>query len=228
MGTHTVHRTAVTETRPAADFGRLLLTLIGGAALIVAAFLYWTRGLVGDNLSNRSLVKVEFATQTDIVRTVGGISVLLGLVALLGLVDRTGWLTRLAGALGIVLFVLFAIEVYRSSHHQLQIGAWMALGGGVVLVLGGMLGGHEVVAAPTAVEQQVVKQPVVEQPIVNPDKAERASKADRSGRADRADSGKSSVGLFRSRKSRAATAEAETETAADESEPDISELRAKS
>jgi hypothetical protein len=155
MATHTVHRTHMTTTRAGSDLGRLVFSLIGGAALIVGAFLNWTRNVNGDNLSNHALVKIEFFTQSDIVKTVGGISVLLGLVALLGLVDRSGWLTRLAGALGIVLFVLFAIEVYRSSHHQLQIGSWMALGGGVVLVLGGMLGSREVVEAPTVVEETV-------------------------------------------------------------------------
>jgi hypothetical protein len=156
MGTHTVHRTGVAETRAGSDVGRLLLTLVGGAALIVGAFLNWTRNLAGDNLSNHALVKIEFFAQSDIVKTAGGISVLLGLVALVGLVDRTGWLTRLAGALGIVLFVLFAIEVYRSSQHQVQIGAWLALAGGVALVLGGLFGGREIVEVPAAVEQTAV------------------------------------------------------------------------
>jgi phosphate/sulfate permease len=155
MGTHTVHRTGVAETRAGSDVGRLLLTLIGAAALIVGAFLNWTRNVSGDNLSNHALVKIEFATQSDIVKTVGGISVLLGLVALVGLVDRTGWLTRLAGALGIVLFVLFAIEVYRSSQHQVQFGAWLALAGGVALVLGGLFGAREIVETPTVVEETV-------------------------------------------------------------------------
>jgi hypothetical protein len=153
MGTHTVHRTGVAETRAGSDLGRLLLTLVGGAALIVAAFLHWTRNLAGDNLSNRALVKIEFATQTDIVKTMGGISILLGLVALVGLVDRTGWLTRLAGAFSIVMFVLFAIEVYRSTHHQVQVGAWLALAAGVVLVFGGTFGGREIVEVPTVVEK---------------------------------------------------------------------------
>jgi hypothetical protein len=155
MGTHTVH-TSVPTTRAGSDFGRLLFTLVGGAALIVAAFLNWTRGIDGDNLSNHALVKTEFFAQSDIVKTVGGIAVLIGLIALLGLVDRTGWLTRLAGALGIVLFVLFAVEVYRTSQHTMQTGAWLALAGGIVLVIGGFFGAREIVEAPTVVEERRV------------------------------------------------------------------------
>jgi hypothetical protein len=149
MGTHTVHGRGATATRAGSDFGRLVLSLLGGAALIVGAFLDWTRGVTGDKLTNHALVKTEFFAQSDIVKTVGGIAILLGLVALVGLVDRTGWLTRLAGALGIVLSVLFAIEVYRSSTHQVQAGAWLALAGGIVLVLGGFLGRPEVIEAPS-------------------------------------------------------------------------------
>jgi hypothetical protein len=153
MGTHTVHRTGVpASSRAGIDFGRLLLTLAGCAAVIVAAFLDWTRGITGTDLSNHALVKMEFFAQSDIVKSVGGISILLGLIALVGLVDRTGWLTRLAGALGIVLFVLLAIEVYRSAQHSMQAGAWLALGGSVVLIIAGFLG-QEIVEAPTVVEQ---------------------------------------------------------------------------
>jgi hypothetical protein len=153
MGTHTVHRTGVpARSRAGIDFGRLLLTLAGCAAVIVAAFLSWTQGITGTDLSNHALVKTEFFAQNDIVKSVGGISILLGLIALVGLVDRTGWLTRLAGALGIVLFVLFVIEVYRSTQHSVQAGAWLALAGSVVLVIAGFLG-QEVIDAPTVVEQ---------------------------------------------------------------------------
>ncbi len=169
MGTHTVHRTGVTATNSAgADFARLLLTLVGGAALIVGAFLDWTRSVTGDKLTNHALVKTEFFTQSDIVKTAGGIAVLIGLIGLLGLVDRTGWLTRLAGALGIVLFVLFAIEVYRSSQHQVQTGAWVALGGAVVLVIAGFFGGREVIEMPTTVVERtpgaVPEERIVERP----------------------------------------------------------------
>lgn len=154
MAMHTVHRTGYTSARPGLEAGRLVLTLIGGAALIVGAFLDWTRDTAATSLTNRSLFQLDFSTRTDIVKTAGGIAILIGLVAVVGLIDRTGWLTRLAGALGIVMFILFAVEVYRSSQHSLQAGAWLALGGGVVLVLGGMLGPRAPIEGPMVVEER--------------------------------------------------------------------------
>ena len=144
MAMHTVHHRAhySTAARPGLEAGRLVLTLIGGAAFIVGALLDWTRNTAGTSLTDRSLFQIDFATRSDIVKTVGGLAILLGLLAVVGLIDRSGWLTRVAGALGIVLFILFAVEVYRSSEHTLQAGAWLALGGGILLVLGGMLTPH--------------------------------------------------------------------------------------
>lgn len=154
MAMHTVHRTGYSSARPGFEAGRLVLTLIGGAALIVGAFLDWTRDTAATSLTNRSLFQTDFSTRTDIVKTAGGIAILIGLIAVVGLIDRTGWLTRLAGALGIVMFILFAVEVYRSSQHSLQAGAWLALGGGVVLVLGGMLGPRAPIEGPMVVEER--------------------------------------------------------------------------
>lgn len=143
MALHTVHhRARYSAARPGLEAGRLVLTLIGGAALIVGALLDWTRNTAGTSITDRSLFQMDFGTRSDIVKTVGGLAILLGLIAVVGLIDRSGWLTRLAGALGIVLFVLFAVEAHRSSGTALQAGAWLVLGGGIVLVLGGMLTPH--------------------------------------------------------------------------------------
>jgi peptidoglycan/LPS O-acetylase OafA/YrhL len=154
MAMHTVHRTGYTAARPGLEAGRLLLTLLGGAALVVGAFLNWTRDTSATSITNRSLVKVDFTTRSDIVQTVGGIAILIGIIAVLGLIDRTGWLSRLAGALGIVLFILFAVEVYRSADHSMQAGAWLALVGGVVLIIGGMLAPRTPEEMPTVLEER--------------------------------------------------------------------------
>lgn len=159
MGTHTIHRPGVTTRRVEPASGRLLFTVVGGAALIVAAFLNWTRGMTGDDLSNHALVKTEFLVQSDVVRTVGGISVVIGLVAMVGLLDRSGWLTRLAGLLGLALFVMFAIEVYRSDQHTMQAGAWLALGGSIVLLVGGFMHGRRQVEREPVYEEQEPLEP---------------------------------------------------------------------
>lgn len=152
MGAHTAHSVVVEPGRAGAEVGRVVLSLIGGGALVAGAFLDWTRDTIGTNLTYRGLYQIDFGTRSDIVQTVGGVAIVIGLLAVLGLVDRTGWLTRLAGALGVILFGLFAIEVYRSSQHDLQTGAWLALGGGVVLLLAGLLGPRTVAEMPAVVE----------------------------------------------------------------------------
>lgn len=154
MGLHTAQPVTFTSARPGAEVGRVLLSLVGGAALVVGAFLDWTRGVVGTDLTYRAFVNTDFSIRGDIVKTAGGIVILLGLIAVIGLVDRTGWLSRLAGALGVVAFVLFAIEVYRAAApHTVQVGAWMVLGGGIVLLVAGMLGPRQVAEVPTVLEE---------------------------------------------------------------------------
>jgi hypothetical protein len=153
---HTAQHVTIAHAGPGVEISRVVLGLIGGGALVVGAFLDWTRDVVGTNLTNHSLYRIDFTSRSDIVQTVGGIAIVLGLLAVLGLVDHTGWLTRFSGALGVVLFVMFAIEVYRSSYHNLQPGCWALLGGSVVLLLAGMLRVRPVVKLPAAVEGATV------------------------------------------------------------------------
>lgn len=127
---------------------RILLTALGAAGLIVGAFLNWTRNTEGTQVSWRAVYQDTFGGTDNIVQSIGGISVLLGLIAVLGLVDASGWLTRLAGAVGIIGSVLFIIQVQRSSDHGLQVGLWFALVGSVLCVLAGWAGfggGREVI-----------------------------------------------------------------------------------
>jgi drug/metabolite transporter (DMT)-like permease len=141
MTTHTHARHA----QPAGIASRLLLTLLGAAGLIGGAFLPWTRDMKGVDIGWRAVYQTTFTTTSDSVLTLGGGAVLLGLLAVLGLAERSGWLTRLAGALGVVGVVLVIVNVERSTDHGLQWGIWAALAGSVVCIAAGMAAAREVV-----------------------------------------------------------------------------------
>lgn len=137
---------------------RIVLTLAGAAGMIVGAFLRWIHGITGVQLDSRALWRTEFVSTSTFVRTAGFVVIVLGLLAIVGLAPRAGWLTRLAGALGIVAFVLFTIELYRTPGRAFPdpgawVGAWVALLGSIVALIAGFFGTRSVVTsrAPTAV-----------------------------------------------------------------------------
>ncbi|MEY9893099.1 hypothetical protein ABIA35_004353 [Catenulispora sp. MAP12-49] len=136
-----VVHTPMSRTGSTGVTSRILLTALGAAGLIVGAFMNWTRSTQGSHVSWRALFDSGFGGTTDIVQSVGGASILVGLVAVLGLADVTGWLTRLAGAIGLVGSVLFIIQVQRSTDHSLQVGLWLALAGSVLCIAAGLGGG---------------------------------------------------------------------------------------
>jgi hypothetical protein len=122
--------------------------------MIISAFLQWF-GRVGVNLDVRAFWESNFGRRSGtFVATVGFVMIVLGLVAILGLAPRSGWLTRLAGALAIAAFVLFVIEVYRGNGdiRDADVGAWIALAGGVVALIGGFFGTRTVATTVPAVE----------------------------------------------------------------------------
>jgi hypothetical protein len=149
--------------RPGMDWAgmsvRVLLTLVGAAGLIVGAFMDWIGGTSGVDLDVRSLWESGFDQESEtFLATIGFVAIVLGLLTILGLAPRSGWLTRVAGALGIVLFVLLAIQVYRAdlTVQDIEAGAWIALGGGVVALIGGFFGTRQTVvttAAPAVIEE---------------------------------------------------------------------------
>jgi len=134
-----IHNTT-SRVGPTGVTSRILLTVLGAAGLIVGAFLNWTRDLQGTEVSWRAVYQDTFGSTDNIVQSIGGISILVGLVALLGLADGSGWLVRLAGAVGLVGTVLFIIQVQRSSDHSLQTGMWLALVGSILCVAAGLTG----------------------------------------------------------------------------------------
>src|SRR3954469_3422407 len=134
-----IHNTT-SRVGPTGVTSRILLTVLGAAGLIVGAFLNWTRDLQGTEVSWRAVYQDTFGSTDNIVQSIGGISILVGLVALLGLADGSGWLVRLARAVGLVGAVLFIIQVQRSSDHSLQTGMWLALVGSILCVAAGLTG----------------------------------------------------------------------------------------
>lgn len=120
----------------------MLFTLLGSAGLIVAAFLDWIRpdGIQGTDIGYRAFYRVNFSVDATFLRSVGAVSIAIGLLAILGLASRSGWITRLAGALGIIAFALFTITLYRADADlpaSLGPGTWFLLGGGIVTMFGG-------------------------------------------------------------------------------------------
>jgi hypothetical protein len=138
---------SATPTRSAGGLvGRVFLTLLGAAGLIVGAMLDWWEGIRGTDLTYKVLYQTTFDRTDNFVSSVGFVAIVIGLVAVVGLALPSGWLTRLAGALGIVAFVLFAIQGYRlrNSLSPIDFGAWLALAGAVVALIGGFLGRRQV------------------------------------------------------------------------------------
>jgi hypothetical protein len=138
---------------------RVVLTLVGAAGLIIGAFLNWLVHF-GSSHGTDVGVNIFWSTHPDsnptFLASAGFVTIVIGLIALIGLAPRTGGLTRLAGALGVVAFVLFVITLYRLKQPNLDIGdvgvgMWLILAGGVVALIGGFFGSRTtVVAAPAA------------------------------------------------------------------------------
>jgi hypothetical protein len=143
-------RHAVATTRSTSGLvGRALLTLVGAAGLVIGAFLDWWKGTAGTDLTNHVFWQQSFGSTGDFVQTAGFVSIVLGLLAVIGLAAGSGMVTRLAGVLAIAAAVLFGIEVFRAENglDSVRIGAWMLLAGGVVTLIAGFLGTRPIVVA---------------------------------------------------------------------------------
>jgi hypothetical protein len=133
-----------------------MLTLLGAAGLIIGSFMQWFQGAEGTKISMKMYVGSIHPT-AQMIRSAGAVTILIGLLAIVGLAPRSGWLTRLAGALGIVAMILFAIQVFRAPNATLSdigVGAWLVLAGSIVALIGGFFGTRYrvVYSGPAAVE----------------------------------------------------------------------------
>src|SRR5947199_50161 len=132
---------------------RIVLTLVGAALMVFGAFMHWVRGLIGTNLSWKAFYSTDLGHAQNFVSSVGFVFIVLALLGIVGLAAWTGGLGRLAGALGVAAFVLFAIQVFRASGQHLagldtkiEVGAWLALAGSVIVLIAGFLSTPEPIA----------------------------------------------------------------------------------
>jgi hypothetical protein len=157
--------TAAPTTAAVADAGpppgglalRLLLTLAGAAAMIVGSFLAWLGAEGFEDAAGSEIEWNVFLTSPRNVELVGFFSsaglvvIVVALIALLGLALRRGWLTVLAGVLGIAAFVLVLIALYRAEGGigNVRIGLWLVLAGGLAALIGGLFASRTRVVATT-------------------------------------------------------------------------------
>lgn len=147
---------------------RVILTMLGGIAIIVGAFLAWNE--LGGNTATGTDLGVQALFTDDQLDLVPGIQltrndaggfdeydqafltsaglvvIIIGAAALAGLATSRRWLTRIAGALAIAVFVLFDISMFRAEADyfyfeggvigSLRIGIWLVLLGGIVALVG--------------------------------------------------------------------------------------------
>ena len=149
-------RTTTPTRNTTGTVARIVLTLAGAALMVFGAFMHWVRGLIGTNLSWKAFYSMDLGHAKSFVESVGFIFIVLALLAIVGLAAWTGGLSRLAGALGVAGFVLFAIQVFRASGQNLtgldtriEVGAWLALAGSVIVLIAGFLSTPEPIVYET-------------------------------------------------------------------------------
>ena len=154
--------TAPVDVGPSAGglSARILFTLLGAGLMILGAFLDWFNGRLPDPEAATSGTAMSwsifYAPNADpsadaFFTSAGFVAIVLGALALLGLALSTGWLTRLAGALGIIAIVAYVITIYRLesdvSISEVGLGAWAVFAGGLIVLIAGFLGSRRVVTA---------------------------------------------------------------------------------
>jgi hypothetical protein len=134
--------TVVSEGPSGGVIARLVLGLLGAAGMIVGPFLDWANGVRGTEVEFRAFFSTEAGGQAGLVASAGFTLLVLGVIALIGLAFKSGWLTSLAAGLGLLACVLLVITVYRAGAGlaDLAIGFWLAAIGSVLALLASMFG----------------------------------------------------------------------------------------
>jgi hypothetical protein len=125
---------------------RILLTLLGALMMVGGAFATWAGDVDGLDLTYEGYVEGVFESDvpsppdglSDTFVSVGLVAVVLGLLAALGAVTRTGRLTRVSAGLAALLLAVFAFTV-ADADVPIGTGTWVALLGAILALVGGVL-----------------------------------------------------------------------------------------
>jgi hypothetical protein len=121
--------------------GRIVFGLVGVAGMIVGPFLPWVDGTRGTAVELRALFSSESGEEAGFLVSAGFSVLVLGVIALIGLLFRSGWLTSLAATLGLVATVLIAVFRYTGEGGglaDLDYGWWVAAVGSLLALIASM------------------------------------------------------------------------------------------
>jgi hypothetical protein len=113
---------------------RVVLTLLGGLLMIGGAQMAWLEGIPGVDLTYDQYAGAAFDANVEeppddlptVLASVGLPAIVLGSLAMLGLVGKKGRLTRFAALLSLLVFIAFAVTLSRADF---------SVGGGVIVVI---------------------------------------------------------------------------------------------
>ena len=123
----------------------LIVGIVGGALMILGAFLDWVSG-GRDATGIDAPIEVFWDPNIDrqpenFLTSAGFVVIVLGLLVILGSALGRGGLARFGAVFGIVAVVLLIISLYRAGGNvgDLGIGVWAILVGSIVALVAGFL-----------------------------------------------------------------------------------------
>jgi hypothetical protein len=139
--THDDEDRRVTERAGGGLAVRVVLGVIGAVGMLVGPFLAWIDGQQGTAVQMRAFFSSEAGSGAGFVASAGFVVLVLGVLALIGLVFRSGWLTSLAAGLGLAATILVAIgQLSAGAFDALGIGWWIAAIGSLLALIASMFG----------------------------------------------------------------------------------------
>jgi hypothetical protein len=135
---------------------RIILSIGAAVLLLLGTFSAWAAGTDGSNLAIQNLWEMHAGT-AGFLSSAGLVTAISGILIILGLAFRGGWLTRFGGAVALVAFTMVVIQLGRAgsldSTSDIGTGLWLVLAGGVLALIGGFFPAMRSIASTTSVAE---------------------------------------------------------------------------